>query len=195
MIAAPLETRWLLAAVVGFAGVLAFYLVQSPESPPEPEFICTIPDVELTRRIAVPQPNNPQPSISDRRVVIADLLSRGSAMPDCGTFFFESTMVFTNIYADSATLRVLVPCAEMPRPMYSSAAGDAPKLREQARYRLVLSGPVADDPAGKNDLLWRADRIDLVRDPIPQRPAIADRMCHDVWSASCPRSRAVAPTR
>ena len=91
--------------------------------------------------------------------------------------------------ADSATLRVLVPCAEMPRPMYSPTAGNAPRLREQARYRLELSGLVDDDRAGKNDSLWRAHQIDLVQEPMPQRPAIADRMCHDVWGPSCRQTR------
>ena len=177
MLAASLQSRrWFLVAAVGFAGALAFHLVQRAE--PEPELTCVIPDVELS---------------SDRRVVVADLLSRGSAMPDCGDLQFETTMVFTDLYADSATLRVLVPCAEMPRPMYSPTAGDAPRLKEQARYRLELSGPVADDTAGKNDSLWHADRIDFVQDPMLQRPAIADRMCHDVWGPSCGRSRAIMP--
>jgi len=114
-------------------------------------------------------------------------------MPDCGSFVFETTMVFSDIAADSATLRVLVPCAcaKIARPMYSSTAGDAhaPVLRERARYQLELSGPVANDPAGKNDSLWRAERIDFVRNPMPQRPAIADRMCYDVWGPSCSSSR------
>ena len=187
MLAASLQSRrWFLVAAVGFAGALAFHLVQRAE--PEPELTCVIPDVELSQHLAVPAA-----PASERRVVVADLLSRGSAMPDCGDLQFETTMVFTDIYADSATLRVLVPCAEMPRPMYSPTAGDAPRLKEQARYRLELSGPVADDTAGKNDSLWHADRIDFVQDPMPQRPAIADRMCHDVWGPSCGRSRAIVP--
>lgn len=192
MLAASLQSRrWLFVAAVGFAGALALHLVQRPEPPPEPEFICVIPDVELSQRFTVPPPNAAPAPVSDRRVVIADLRSLGSPMPDCGSSLFETTMVFTDIYADSATLRVLVPCAEMPRPMYSSTAGNAPKLRELARYRLELSGPLANDLAGKNDSLWRADRIDLVQDPLPQRPAVADWMCHDVWGPSCARSRAI----
>jgi hypothetical protein len=164
MLAASLHPRrWLLAAAVGFACALAFHLVQRPEPPPEPELICVIPDVELSQRFAVPPPNAAPAPVSDRRVVIADLLSLGSPMPDCGSSLFETTMVFTDITADSATLRVLVPCAEMPRSMYSRTAGDAPKLREHARYRLELSGPVANDRAGRNDSLWRAERIDLVQ--------------------------------
>jgi hypothetical protein len=190
MLAESLQSRrWLLVAGVGaIIGAFALHVAERPQPLPEPEIICVIPDVEIAQSYAVP-PTNPSPPVPDRRVVIADLLSRGSAMPDCGTFSFETTMVFTDVYADSATMRVLIPCAEMTRPMYSATAGNAPKLQEHARYRLELSGPVAD-PAGKNDALWRADRIDLVRDAMP-RPAIADRMCHDVWSASCPRLRAV----
>ncbi len=164
MLVEPLQLgRWSLVAAAGFAGALALQLVQRPEPAPEPYIFCAVPDVELTQRFAVPPPASAPSLVSDRRVVTADLLSRGTAMPDCGDLLFETTMVFTDITADSATLRVLVPCAEMPRPMYSSTAGNAPTLRVHARYRLELSGPVAEDTAGKNDSLWRADRIDVVQ--------------------------------
>src|SRR5450432_755688 len=119
--------RWLLLAAVGFAA-LALHLVQRPAPPAEPEFICVVPDIELAQRPAAQPSPKPSP-LSDRHMVVADLISRGSAMPDCGSFVLETTMVFTDINADSATLRVLVPCAEMSRPMYSSNAGDAPMLR------------------------------------------------------------------
>src|SRR6266404_2732719 len=114
MLAASMPScRLLLAAAVGVAVMRARHLVQHPKPPPEPEIICTIPDVDLSQRLALPPPSDAEPPASERRVVIADLLSRGSAMSDCGTFLFESTMVFTDVLADSATLRVLVPCAEM----------------------------------------------------------------------------------
>jgi hypothetical protein len=147
MLAGSLEARrWILAATAGFVGALA--CIPHHASPPRPQqFLCRLPAVELPAR----------------HVVIADLLSRGSHRPDCGTFEFDTTMVFTDIAADNATLRVLVPCAELPRPMYSPTAGDAPVLQPHARYRLELSGPI-DDQAGKNDEAWRVQRIDVVQD-------------------------------
>ncbi len=92
-------------------------------------------------------------------------------MPGCGTFLVESTMVFTDVMADNATLRVLVPCAEMTRQMYAPTAGDAGILRDGARYRLEL-GPVTEDLDGKNDSLWRADRIDVMQAPIGDATAL-----------------------
>jgi hypothetical protein len=97
----------------------------------------------------------------DHRVVIADLVSLGPRMPGCGILLVETPMVFAEVFTDNATLRVLVPCAEM----YAPDAGNATVLREQGRYRLELSGPIANDRAGKNDALWRADRIDAMAPP------------------------------
>ena len=98
-------------------------------------------------------------------VVRAMLVSRGDRMPDCGNGAFETVMVFTAEFADSATFRAAVPCAEMPRPMYSPAAGNAPVLELNALYRLELS-PVTDERSAKNDQLWRADRIDVAHDEV-----------------------------
>ncbi len=109
--------------------------------------------------MAEPAPESTPALGPDRRVVIADLLSRDS-MPDCGTFMFETPMVFVDIVADSATLQVLVPCAELARPRYSATAGNAPVLQTQHRYRLELSGSITGDAT--HDVVWRADRIDLV---------------------------------
>jgi hypothetical protein len=176
--------RWLLASTIACAGTLACRLLQSPESLPEPEFTC----VQVSA--PAPPPAVVTPASADHRVVVADLLSHGPVMPGCGTHLVDTTMVFTDVYNYRSRalmiLRVLVPCAEMSRPMYSPTAGDAGILREGTRYRLELSGPVTEDLDGKNDPLWRADRIDLVRDAAPQRPAVADMMCRDVWGASCP---------
>jgi hypothetical protein len=174
--------------VVSFAlaGTFAGSLLERPAPSFEAMMYCRYPAVEAPPLVAVPQPITALPQIGEvHRTVVADLLSRGPALADCGTLFVETPMVFTDVYADSATLRVLVPCAEMPRPMYSSSAGNAPVLQVQTRYRLELSGPVPGDRAGKNDALWRADRIDVVASPEPQRPAIGDVMCRNVWVESC----------
>jgi hypothetical protein len=158
---------------LGCAAIAAYLLAPAPEpTPAEPQFICaTLEVAPAPPTVALPAP----------RVVVADLLSRGASMPGCGTFLVETTMVFSDITADNATLRVLVPCAELARPMYGAAAGNAPVLVEGTRYRLELSAAVVDDTAGKNDPLWRADRIDTV----PARPPVADMMCRDVWGPSC----------
>lgn len=196
-----LPRRWVLAAAVGLAAALAFHLVQRLELPREPELICVIPDVDLTQRYPAPSP------MPDRRVVIADLLSVGSTMPDCGTSMFETTMVFTEtamVFTDTGgprsalNWRVLVPCAEMPRPMYSPTAGDAPRLQERARYRLELSRHLPDDSDRKNASLWRADRIDVVQEPgvrgVPahRRPGRVD-MAHWATAGRPTQRRGDAP--
>ena len=188
--AVPLRARSSLFVVsIAAAGALGGHLLRHPAPPPRAELRCVLPSIEEADRVAIPLALDEPPRAHemDHRTVTADLLSLGPRMPDCGDLLAETPMVFTDVYADNATLRVLVPCAEMPRPMYSPSAGNAPVLREQARYRLELSGPIADDPAGKNDALWRADRIDVVAPSRPQRAAIADRLCVEVWVPSCGR--------
>src|SRR5258708_3667494 len=141
-VAVPFHSRrWFLVAWVTSVASIGAWLATRPTEPP--------PAAQPIRC--------PMASASDRRVVVADLLSRGGVMPDCGNMLIETRMVFSDIYADSATLRVLVPCAELTRAGYAPTAGNADVLREGERYRLELSGPVADDRAGKNDPLWRAE--------------------------------------
>lgn len=187
--AVPLHARRFLFVVsLALAGTFAGYLLERPVPSFEATIYCRYPAVEAPPLVAVPPPITSLPQIGEvHRTVVADLLSRGPALAHCGTLLVETPMVFVDMNADSATLRVLVPCAEMPRPMYSSSAGDAPVLQVQTRYRLELSGPVPGDLAGKNDALWRADRIDVAASPEPSHPAVADVMCLDVWVASCGR--------
>lgn len=90
--------------------------------------------------------------------VDAYLISRGTPMPDCGHFAFDTEMTFTDLFADSATRPVRVPCAEMPRPMYDHDAGNAPVLEVGGLYRLELT----PTPSG----VWLASRIDLLSRPL-----------------------------
>jgi hypothetical protein len=92
--------------------------------------------------------------ISPYREVTATLVTR-QRYPDCGYMLVETPLEFTDLAADNATIRVLVPCAEMPRAMYSRDAGDAPVLEVGRVYRLYLTRNA--------DGMWRAERIDLVR--------------------------------
>lgn len=54
-----------------------------------------------------------------------------------------------------------IPCAEMPRPMYSRSAGNAGELEVGHTYCLELTR-AGDDHPSKNDDVWRAERIDVV---------------------------------
>ena len=131
-ITAPVPYRWLLAASIVIVAALV-----------------------LPRMTCSKRPTAVQPELrGDRLIVNAYLVSRGDPMPDCGQFAGASEMIFTDEYADSATRTVLVPCAELPRPMYSRDAGDAPVLEVGALYRLELV------PA--STIRWRAERIDLI---------------------------------
>jgi hypothetical protein len=173
LVAAAVRARWyLLAAGVGLAATL---VPRHPAPAPEPEIICVIPDVMLRQA--------PPPQL-DHRVVTARWRSRGAQMPACGTLEVDTAMVFTEDFADGAALDVRVPCAELTRAQYSRTAGNAPVLHGQSSesYRLELTS------IGHG--AWRADRIDVVPIIHPlYRPAIADRMCYDVWSPSCPPRR------
>jgi hypothetical protein len=120
---------------------------------PKRAIICVLPDATLK-----------PPAPPERRVVTATLVSWPNAFASCGRLLIETAMAFADVHADSATLRVLVPCAEMPRAMYSRSAGNAGVLEVGHTYRLELTGPM-DDHAGKNDDAWRAERIDDV--PLP----------------------------
>jgi len=169
--------RFLFVMSLALAGTFASSLLGRPA-----------PSFEATMYPAVEEPTAPSawPQAGpERRTVVAELIFRDPVVAHCGIFLVETPMVFADVNADSATLRVLVPCAEMPRPMYSSSAGNAPVLQVQTRYRLELSGPVPGDRAGKNDALWRADRIDVVERRELARPAIGDVMCRNVWAESC----------
>jgi hypothetical protein len=135
-ITAPVPYRWLAAGIVA---MLVALLVSS--------MICS------KHPIMPPSPTPPELR-GDRLIVNAYLVSRGDPMPDCGTLAVSNEMIFTDEYADSATRSVLVPCAELPRPMYSSDAGNAPVLEVGHLYRLELV------PAGVDR--WRAARIDLI---------------------------------
>jgi len=159
MWAASVHTRrWLIVALLAATGTLIF---ADRAAPPDPTVVCALP----ARYV--------QPG---QRKVIATLVARPDAVAGCGTLLIETPMEFADITADNATIRVLVPCAEMPRPMYSRTAGTAPVLERGELYRLVLSGPI--------DGAWRAERIDWL--PAP-RAAIADRLCVDVHPPSCSR--------
>jgi len=111
---------------------------------------------------APPPPSVPAPAIvwAPRRIVMAELAGRVvfHLVPDCGSEQFDTLMLFTEL-TTRETLRVLVPCAELPRPRYSPSAGDAPVLRAGESYRLELS-EVSSDLDNKADHLWRAERID-----------------------------------
>lgn len=175
-----LARRSLFVASLALAGTFAGSLLGLPAPSFEATVYCGYPGLEEPPALSdLPQAG------PERRTVVAYLLSRGPALAGCGVLLIETPMVFVDVNADSATLRVLVPCAEMPRTMYSSSAGNAPVLQEHTRYRLELSGPVLGDRAGKNDSLWRADRIDVVEPTELPRPAIGDVMCRNVWAESC----------
>jgi hypothetical protein len=125
--------RWLLVAQLGV--VPALLAADRPEPIAEPDYICVMPD-------------------SPYREITASLVTR-QRYPDCGHYLVESPMEFADVTADNATIRVLVPCAEMPRAMYSHDAGDAPVLEVGRLYRLRLMRNAVGE--------WRAERIDLVR--------------------------------
>jgi hypothetical protein len=125
--------RWLLVAQLGL--VPALLAAERPEPIAEPDYICVMPE-------------------SPYREITASLVSR-QRYPDCGTMLVESPLEFSEVTADNATIRVLVPCAEMPRSMYSRDAGDAPVLEVGHVYRLRLVRTATGE--------WRAERIDLVR--------------------------------
>ena len=135
-ITAPVPYRWALA---GIAATLLALLGSS--------MVCS------KRPVEQPSPL-PYEVRGDRLIVNAYLISRGDPMPDCGVFAAESEMTFTDEFADSATRTVIVPCAEMPRPMYSADAGNAPVLEVGQLYRLELVSAGIDR--------WRAVRIDLI---------------------------------
>ena len=124
--------RWLLIAQLGV--VPALVAADRPEPPP-PLYVCV-------------QMEPPY------REITASLVTR-QRYPDCGDMLVENPLEFADITADNATIRVLVPCAEMPRSMYSRDAGDAPVLEVGRVYRLRLMRTASGE--------WRAERIDLVR--------------------------------
>jgi hypothetical protein len=147
--------RLLILSTVTCAAGIAYSYLTAPETAAEPmtpicDCILTAPTVAVPEVEPVVPMTVPAAPVVEHREVTADLVSRVSA-PDCGVVAVDTEMVFTDVTADNATLRVLVPCAEMR------------SLSEGMRYRLALSGPVVDDLAGKNDALWRADAVELVR--------------------------------
>ena len=125
--------RWLLVAQLGI--VPALLAADRPEPIAEPDYICVMPE-------------------SPYREITASLVTR-QRYPDCGDLLVESPLEFAEVSADNATIRVLVPCAEMPRAMYSPDAGDAPVLEVGRVYHLRVMRTANGE--------WRAERIDLVR--------------------------------
>ena len=162
------------SALAAIAAITWRVTHRPPAPPPPPELItCEIPDVTLqappSQRFATPPPGDPyprpevsahgEPAIPAQRVE-AVLIDRPSVVAGCGTMIFETTMVFHPLKSTGAgDLRVLVPCAEMTRPMYSDDAGNAGILHLHHRYMLSLIEAL-DAADGKNDRLWRAVRID-----------------------------------
>ena len=126
--------RWILVAQLGVVPALLL-AADRPEPIQQPPYNCV--QVE-----------------SPYREITASLVTR-QRYPDCGVFLVESPMEFTDLTADNATIRVLVPCAEMPRAMMGPNAGDAPVLEVGRVYRLGLMRTATGE--------WRAERIDLVR--------------------------------
>jgi hypothetical protein len=125
--------RWILVAQLGVVPAL---LAADRPQPPQPDYICI--DIKAPEHLTI----------------TASLVSR-ERYPDCGDMLVETPMQFADIVADNATIRVMVPCAEMPRSMYSRDAGDAPVLEVGRVYRLGLLRNAGGE--------WRAERIDLVR--------------------------------
>ncbi|HTJ41535.1 MAG TPA: hypothetical protein VL463_05540 [Kofleriaceae bacterium] len=162
----------LVVSVIAAIAAIAWRVTHRPApAPPPPELItCEIPDVMLQpRQFATPPPGDPypRPPVTARgepaipgQLVEAVLIDRPSVVAGCGTMIFETTMVFHPLESTGAgDLRVLVPCAEMTRPMYSDDAGNAGILHLRHRYMLSLIEAL-DAADGKNDRLWRAVRID-----------------------------------
>lgn len=152
-------------AVAAIAAIAWRAAHRAPAAPPPPPIVCTIPDVTLAPpQFATPPPGDPypRPDLDERpRAVEAVLVERPSVLAGCGTFLVETTMLFHPLKSTGAgDLRVLVPCAEMTRAEYNGpAAGNAGVLVPHHRYLLWLRAAI-DAPNGKNDTLWRADRID-----------------------------------
>ena len=117
--------------------------------------------------------------------MIGELVSRGTAKPDCGVSQFDTAMVFADVDNAYAKVQVAVTCAELSRPSLSPSAGDAPVLREGTRYRLEVSGPISGKWGEVIEAPWHAERIDFVSAQERVRPAIADMQCRDVWDRSC----------
>jgi hypothetical protein len=148
------------ALLVGALGALVAAGALGWRAPrPAPALTATAPArppvVEASARV------RPRPVTAKlRRPIEAVLVERDDVIPGCGTFLFETTMVFHPVRSTGGgDLRVRVPCAEMPRPMYSAGAGNAGILRRHHRYLLWLE-VATDVPDGKNDHVWRAIRID-----------------------------------
>src|SRR5262249_43203616 len=166
MWAASVDTRRWIVALLGGSLALAAAARPAPPPPTEPTIIQhvangTSPSLRATH-CAIERRRDP--------VIEAMLISRPDAVAGCGHFLIETPMVFADhdLADDQRQFRVLVPCAEMSRPVYSHDAGDAPVLQVGKTYLLELQ-PVA------GDVPWRAVRIDLapraaVADPVRPQP-------------------------
>jgi hypothetical protein len=157
-------SRWLWVSLAAAAAALAWRAHRRPAAPTPPTacVIQSVPATPVTEPIdqlesprphfAVPPPGDPyprpdlNPPDTGPTTVQAELISRDDHAPACGTFAVWSVATFRPlVMGGEGDLRVLVQCAELLQP--------------HETYRLKLTR--ADDvPDGKNDVLWRASRVD-----------------------------------
>lgn len=166
-------SRLLVVTALAAAGAIAWkvahrapraHVIACKETPVQPAPV---------QQFAVPPPGDPYPRPdlqppADKRffTVEAVLVAEPRAIGGCGDMLIDTQMLFHPVNSNGGDLRVLVPCAEMTRPMFSRDAGNAGILQLNADYRLFLV-PATDVPDGKNDTLWRAARIDDAFAPQP----------------------------
>ncbi len=163
---------WLTVSAIAAVGAIAWRMHRAPAPPPEPRIICEIPAVDPApvpqppppEHFAVPPPGDPypRPDLGGLGAALeAELVDRPAVLGDCGDMLVETPMVFHAVDAIGfADFRVLVPCAEMTRAQFGGAgAGNAGVLVKGHTYQLTLE-QATDVADGKNDILWRAVRID-----------------------------------
>jgi hypothetical protein len=167
-------SRLLVVTALAAAGAIAWKVAhRAPRS--GAQYSCPGPVMlePPAQQFAVPPPGDPYPRPdlqppADKRYFTVDavLVAEPRSIGGCGDMLVDTQMLFHPVHSNGGDLRVLVPCAEMPRAMFSKDAGNAGAVQLNGEYKLFLV-PATDVPDGKNDTLWRAARIDEAFAPQP----------------------------